>query len=522
MPRNTLANPLVPLPPDVLPFGAVQHTLEPGSWLISPGLNSAHPYAGFSVDYLAPAFDFDADMFDITPEDGPCLPRTNSHTREAIAAAALGPAYPAAGLYGLDTTPRLRLALEPVSQLVAPPSSPATSRLDPDPDGRAETAPDPMNRIEVNREALFALFSGRLPRLPWPTAQLVGLDYVHTSDLPHLRAGRTDPPRNVYRPSAGGAFRGLEEWLTERHGAQRPLAGIVEPAEPDLARGRGRSSSSSPSDRDDRAYVTGFRLRAKRTSTRPLGGDQGARQGASASGSSGTADRWSPAPAAARGPEDPGGNPHRRRGVGPNGGMAVLWQGTERDPAARPPITVLRAGDDAEGGFVLRLPGSPPLPPTAPLPLGVEAEMMEEPEADPRAREDERPRPSEQLADRVDSAAEGFFPVKSPAQPLRWGLEDHATATDAHGQLLAHSLEGYWVGSYSSHGLEILNVTTGLAEFPRNGSAGEGDSSSSDSEDEDVTYRRVVTATKVTGDPNVPSGQVRAQRISPHRAFRQR
>ncbi|GAA5861525.1 hypothetical protein JCM3774_000280, partial [Rhodotorula dairenensis] len=163
--RNALANPLAPLPPHLLPFGAIQHALEPGSWLVSPAANRAHPYSGYSVDLLEPEYSFEADMFDITPDQGACLPRANSHTREAIAAAALGPAYTPAARYSAPETPRLRLALEPVSLPVAP-SSPATSRLDPDPTDQSETAPDPMERLEMNREALFALFSGRLPRRP--------------------------------------------------------------------------------------------------------------------------------------------------------------------------------------------------------------------------------------------------------------------------------------------------------------------------------------------------------------------
>ncbi|GAA5980689.1 hypothetical protein JCM10908_001738 [Rhodotorula pacifica] len=530
VPRNALVNPLVPLSPTLLPFGAVQHALEPGSWLVSPGMNPLHPYAGYSVDFLEPSYDFEADMFDITPEEGACLPRGNSHTREAIAAAALGPAFEQASIYNPQPAPRLRLALEPVSQAVAP-SSPSTSRLDPDPTSRSETSPDPMERVELNREALFALFSGRLPRRPWPTAQLVGLDRISTADLPFLRAGRTDPPRNVFRPSSGGgAFRGLEEWLTDRRGGQQPLAKIVEPDFSSSSATRRREAGAT----DDRAYVTGFRLRAKRTTTRSPAGTEAAsnEQQARTSGTAGTG-----------GAAAAGGTPAaRRRGVGPDGGMAVLWQGREQDPDHRPPITILRAGDDAQGGFVLRLPGSPPLPPVAPLPLGVHAEDWNDidieteplPAAAAAAQQQQQqqqrhgPRSPEGLADAVDSAAEGFFPIKPPAKPLSWDEQDHTAATDEHGHLLAQSLEGYWVGPYSSHGLEILNLTTGLAEFPASGGAREGSYSdggdSSDSEDEGVTYRRVITATKVTGDPNVPSGQTSwiailpAAPMSPHLA----
>lgn len=509
VPRNALANALAPPSPpqQLLPFGAIQHALEPGSWLVSPRANPSHPYAGYSVDFLEPAYSFDADMFDILPEPelGACLPRGNSHTREAIAAAALGPAYeqhtataPGSSSSSSSSTPRLRLALESVSQAVSP-SSPSTSRLDPDPTSQSETNPDPMERLELNREALFALFSGRLPRRPWPTAQLVGLDWINSAELPYLRAGRTDPARYVFRQSAsGGAFRGLEEWVTERKGGQRPLARIVEP---DFAAAAAAAAARRGAVVDDRAYVTGFRLRAKRMSTSPVMG-------------AGQAAGGDQAPALGRS-EYP-----RRRGVGPNGGMAVLWQGRERDPDEdRPPpiTTILRAGDgdgggggdgDAPGGFVLRVPGSPP-------------EAASSPPADSTNNDDNEGPSPELLADSevVDSTpAEGFFPIKPPAGPLSWTTNhdrnwDHTAATDEHGHLLAHSLEGHWIGPYSSHGLEILNLTTGLAEFPANatdGSSSSDDDDSSDSEDgRRVTYRRVITATKVTGDPNVPSGQVR-------------
>ena len=373
-----------------------------------------------------------------------------------------------------------------------------------------------MERLELNREALFALFSGRLPRRPWPTAQLVGLDWINSAELPYLRAGRTDAPRYVFRQSAsGGAFRGLAEWVTQRKGGQRPLARIVEPdfAAAAAAARRGRL--------DDRAYVTGFRLRAKRMSTSSVLGTNTGEGGGGERAAAGQGQ----APASGRSD-----NP-RRRGVGPNGGMAVLWQGRERDPDEdRPPpiTTILRAGDgnDAPGGFVLRVPGSPPQapPPTEPL------EVLHANNNNNNNNNNHHRSSPELLADEeevVDSAplAEGFFPIKPPAEPLSWTTNrdrnrdrDHTAATDEHGHLLAHSLEGYWIGPYSSHGLEILNLTTGLAEFPANATDGSSSDDNDDDDDDDssdsedgrrVTYRRVITATKVTGDPNVPSGQVR-------------
>lgn len=67
------------------------------------------------------------------------------------------------------------------------------------------------------------------------------------------------------------------------------------------------------------------------------------------------------------------------------------------------------------------------------------------------------------------------------------------------------------VGTYSAHGLEFIYITVGIAEFPR-----QEDADSSDSENEYAaapSYHYVIQATKVTGDANVPSGQVRGSPV---------
>ncbi|GJN91574.1 hypothetical protein Rhopal_004597-T1 [Rhodotorula paludigena] len=472
VPRNHFDLPNWPISPSVVPFGSSRDAFSASSVVVSARLNPHHPYAGLSISLIDPYYDMStAAMFDITPSDGPCLSRPNSHTREGLAAAAMR--APHASSSSGSAVPRLRLALDSVTQRVARP--PASSHPDPSlAAGRA--ARDPA-REELNREALFALFSGRLPRRGWPTLQLVGLEEVNTRDVPHLRAGRTDPPRNVLRlaPGEAGAFRGLREWLAQRAG-ERPLAEVVQP-------------ENNAAGQDDEAYVTGFKLRARRrprASPLPPAADATSRGETSAS--AGTGERWS------------AGQP-RRRGVGTNGGPAVLWHGREEDPDERPAVTILRAGDEAEGGFVLRLPGSPPQRPGTALPIGAE-DVPELDEQQDEANEDDT------LADAVDAAGEVFFPVKAPAKPLDAADYHAAPATNSHGEFLAPSIEGLWLGTFGSHGLEFVWVSTGFIECE----AGEDDLSeeSSDSEEEGgrrTVYRRAVTATKVTGDPNVPSGQ---------------
>ncbi|BGP04734.1 hypothetical protein JCM10049v2_000536 [Rhodotorula toruloides] len=446
IPRNRYST-ATPPPPNFLPFGAVRPRPEQSLLFISPQVNPSHPYAGASMELLEPTYDFGSHTFEITPEEGACLSTLRARADGALA----GQAPPQA------SSVRLRLALEPVRRKVERPSASSADL----PGGANDQPWDPAARVGLHREALFALFSGRLPDRPWPTAQLVGLEELNTADLLVWRAGRTDPPRHMIK-LGDGAFRGLKDWLRSPDGAELPLAEVVQPAD-------------EASGEDDEAFVTGFRIRAKRTPKHPPTSDQARGE---TSSSAGTSERWSNGTATTR-----------RRGVGANGGMAVLWHGREQDPEeTRRPITILRAGDEAEGGFVLRLPGSPPQPVSPPLPSADDAGAS--------ASTDD------QLADAVDASSEAFFPVKAPARPLRWIDESHA---DEHGDIPARSLEGLWVGTYSAHGLEFIYITVGIAEFPR-----QEDADSSDSENGYAaapSYHYVIQATKVTGDANVPSGQ---------------
>ncbi|BGP21618.1 hypothetical protein JCM10295v2_000493 [Rhodotorula toruloides] len=407
---------------------------------ISPQVNPSHPYAGTSMELLEPTYEFASQTFEITPEEGACLFASAGDT----------------GLAGQVPSVRLSLALERVRRKVERPSASSADL----PGGENDQPWDPAARVGLHREALFALFSGRLPDRPWPTAQLVGLEELNTADLLVYRAGRTDPPRHIIK-LGNGAFRGLKDWLTSPAGSDLPLAEVVPPAD-------------EASGEDDEAFVTGFRIRAKRTPKLPPTGDQATGETLA---SAGTSEQWPKGTATAR-----------RRGVGANGGIAVLWHGREQDPEEnRRPITILRAGDEAEGGFVLRLPGSPPQPLSPPLPSADDASAS--------ASTDD------QLADAVDASSEAFFPIKAPAKRLSWLDDSHA---DEHGELPAGSLEGLWVGTYSAHGLEFVYLTVGIAEFPRRGSE---DSDSEDADGGGPSYHQVIQATKVTGDANVPSGQ---------------
>ncbi|GAA5918241.1 hypothetical protein JCM8208_007645, partial [Rhodotorula glutinis] len=163
-----------------------------------------------------------------------------------------------------------------------------------------------------------------------------------------------------------------------------------------------------------------------------------------------------------------------------------------------------------EGGFVLRIPDTDDRRPrrrSADAGADVDEPMLDATRAAAGSDDgDDSDVERASLADMVDSASESFFPIKAPARPLSW---DDPSPVDEHGEVLASSLEGLWLGTYGGHGLEFVNLTTGFVEMPVEDEEERGGYDSSDSEGEDrrVQYRRVITATKVTGDPNVPSGQ---------------
>ncbi|GAA5859738.1 hypothetical protein JCM1840_006432 [Sporobolomyces johnsonii] len=439
-------SPASPPPASSLPFGS---TLDPSctSCIISRLQNPDHPDAGLSIDLVNPRYDFSAGMLDITPKDGPLLCRANSSTREGVAAAALNVGPPSSN--SSNSRLRLRLALEPVSP---PVHGPVRSYL---------RSPHP----DLSREALVALFSGRLPRRAWPTLELVGLEETGVEGLPEPDE---DGPRRLRR-GINGACRGLEEWLTER-GVERELARIQEGA-----------ASAGEGDEDDQAFVTGFTLRARRTPR--------------------SSPATTPAATSEAGPSTaPPLAPERRRGVGRNGGMAVLWNGQEDDPDDAPGVTILRAGDEGEGGVILRLTDHSTRMPSPPAP-GAAAP----------AAADDQPTP-DPLADAVDAAGEFFIPIKAPARPIAW---DDPSALDENGEVLASSLEGLWVGTYGSHGLEFVHLSTGFSydletiHSPSRASpsASPTDPPPAPPSTSGDAYHRILTATKVTGDTNVPSGQ---------------
>lgn len=259
-------------------------------------------------------------MIDITPAEGAKLSQPNSSTRQGIAAAALNASTTTSRDSGRQ---RLRLSLETTSQLVH---------------GGSRTAlPESDSGTELSREALLALFSGRLPRRSWPTLELVGIDQVAppstpsspSFNIPSTRSrGPSVGPRKRLRPNTNGAFRGVEEWIRER-GTQQAIARIVENEHDEEEEG--------PGDRnDDKAYVTGFRLRAKRRRTMSASSSLPTPPGTSSSERE---------PSTATLAEARVG----RRGIGRNGGMAVLWNGGEDDPDETRPVTILRAGDREEG-----------------------------------------------------------------------------------------------------------------------------------------------------------------------------
>ncbi|GAA6036618.1 hypothetical protein JCM8097_001254 [Rhodosporidiobolus ruineniae] len=525
--RNLHDSPLHPIPPQSLPHGAALDPLARSAYTLSPNLNPSHPYAGLSVDVLEPCYSFEAAMFDVTSEEGAVLCRAEqrgstvgTENREGVLAAAA-----AAGVFGgggavpplppRDAPPpplppshspfRLRLTLEKVEQRVEPDSAATDEDDEDEPSSAAEENPpnQPGQQRQRNpraaaaeRERLYALFSGRLPRTPWPTYGLVGLEEVPLAEL----FGSSASPSatgTVFRATGNGAFRGLCEALTlplpfvggAGEGAQElPLARVEEPPNPEAGR--------------ERAYVSGFRLRAKRRTepsppAAPVASSSSSYFGAGASTSGGGKASTSTAATTA--------TSVRRRAEGAYAGMRVLWNGSDRDQEEeRPAVTILRAGDEAEGGLVLRLPGSPPSPPD-PAPLPTTADSPPTP-LTPSAS------PDSALADAINHSEEAFFPIRPPARPLSF---DDESKLDEHGDIRASSIEGMWVGTYGAHGLEFLHLSLGFAEVPVLPSGGEGGErlgslnadESAPTRTRTTSFRRVVTATKVTGDANVPSGQ---------------
>lgn len=298
------------------------------AYQISRDVNPDHPDAGVSIDVLEPDYSDTADMFDMTP---------------AAASASSSPVVVVSSRHRGGA--KLRLALEPVERTIHT----RRRRRQQQPEGRDARAFPNERESQLSREALLALFSGRMPTRPWPTLRLVGLDRQDEED---------DNDEEDWEPSTRSrsiAFRGLEDWITAR-GASNPVARIERLA---VAGSKHRRSLGLyQSDREDQAasrpvVVAGFRLRAAAAAATTT-----------ANGRTGSSSLPTPPPpprppvATTRQDDETGTATTRRRGVGRDGGMAVLWQGTgERDPDSdRPPFTILRAGDQDRGVSFRSLP----------------------------------------------------------------------------------------------------------------------------------------------------------------------
>ncbi|KAK4050511.1 hypothetical protein OIO90_005094 [Microbotryomycetes sp. JL221] len=305
-------------------------------------------------------------------------------------------------------------------------------------------------------DAMFAMFTGQSPAILWPTPALVGCD---------------DPFGNAHRKQLRkdtrldkGALRGMTDWMDTRG---EHLTVCIPP-----------DSSRSGSD-DLLGVVKGFALQIrKRTPLRqPAQTTVTGRRDIQA-----VRDRLANLVA-------------RRLGVGANGGPAILWNGREQDPDQRRGVAVIRANQEQDAGFVFRVPNEQVNSEAG----GGEAEL-------------------EQQEEVVQPDGEEFFPVKAPARPV--SAQDTPTS-NVEGDVFARSLSGLWVGPYGGHGLEFGHFR--LVAFITSVRVNEG-SREDDSDDVSYgeiglarpcsrTYRvsRLLEFVKVTGDANIPSGQVSLQ-----------
>ncbi|GAA5910580.1 uncharacterized protein JCM6883_003222 [Sporobolomyces salmoneus] len=499
-----------PPPPHLLPHGAtLEITLD--AYQISRIENPTHPDAGISIDCLDPTYDFErARMFEITEKDGAVLAPSRLGRTGGRVAGGRGGEQTRAEEQDSTQTPahRLRLSLEPITQVVHSDRHPSSRGDDSHTGTQIGGEGGVGGAQELSREALLALFSGRLPRRPWPTLQLVGLQQGdgdgedETEESISGDPSWTTPGRNRskrLRTTGRGAFRGIEEWVSER-GVEEPLARIIgskagQNHHVDEKFATSSSSSYSNGLQQDRAeeeeeaVITGFKLRAKRTTSRANPSDP--------SSSTGTPSLPTPPLVV---PEET----MRRRGVGRNGGMAVLWNGMEEDPeATMRPVTILRAGDQEQGGVVLRLEEET----TANRIL----RRTESPRRHNFDTNEQAPNRAEEasVADAVDTAGEVFFPIKAPAKRFVDQDEGDLTCVEEGGDITALSLEGTWVGTYGSHGLEFVHLSCSYTSFPSTDTRPPTPLStdSSPSPPPPTSTTRILTATKLTGDTNVPSGE---------------
>lgn len=85
-----------------------------------------------------------------------------------------------------------------------------------------------------------------------------------------------------------------------------------------------------------------------------------------------------------------------------------------------------------------------------------------------------------------------FFPINRPNRPFS-SLD--LSSVDSSGEILAESLTGLWTGTYGPHGAELSYVS--VQHFI-----------TTNQDDGRAVYGRTLSCVKVTGDDNVPAGEV--------------
>lgn len=86
-----------------------------------------------------------------------------------------------------------------------------------------------------------------------------------------------------------------------------------------------------------------------------------------------------------------------------------------------------------------------------------------------------------------------FFPINRPNKPF--SSLDLLNVDNLSGEILAESLTGLWTGTYGPHGAELSYVS--VQHFI-----------TTDQDDGRAVYGRSLNCVKVTGDDNVPAGEV--------------
>ncbi|SGY31342.1 BQ5605_C002g01223 [Microbotryum silenes-dioicae] len=320
-----------------------------------------------------------------------------------------------------------------------------------------------QERSRQDADSLIRLFTGRAPIRPWPTEELVGVDLAPASTPTRRR----------------GIFRGMNEWVLDRGQPRSVTQEVTEPRSPassssiSLPRSVGDLADGTVPFDDprlgSRTVVEGFHLQVRRKLTTLPG-------------------MFSRSPPRnVFGQFDPLGGPRvanaevpYRPMRGPRGGPEILWNGgRDLDPDPHPGVAIIRAGGEVlgqPGGFMFHLQPETPLP-TQPL----QQEHNEEYHGEEIVRTDR----------------EEFYPIVAPSNTIKYGDTIPATV-GPDGDILASSLEGLWIGTYGPHGLEFGYITVRLVA-----------SDTMPSVHPDATvYERQLEFCKVTGDANVPSGQI--------------